>query len=38
MDDTFGYTKNLVSRKVIEESGFYCSNIIFDIGFTDEKN
>lgn len=26
---------NISSRKVIEKSGFYCSNIIFDISFTD---
>jgi predicted acetyltransferase len=25
---------NLASRKVIEKSGFYCSNVIFDISFT----
>lgn len=29
---------NVASRKVIEKSGFYCSNIIFDIGFIDKKN
>lgn len=26
---------NIASRKAIEKSGFYCSNIIFDIKFTD---
>lgn len=26
---------NIGSRKVIDKSGFYCSNIIFDIGFSD---
>lgn len=26
---------NIASRKAIEKSGFYCSNIIFDIHFTD---
>jgi predicted acetyltransferase len=26
---------NIASRKAIERSGFYCSNIIFDISFTD---
>ncbi len=26
---------NIASRKAIERSGFYCSNIIFDIKFTD---
>ncbi len=27
---------NIASRKAIEKSGFYCSNIIFDINFKDE--
>ena len=27
---------NLASRKVIEKSGFYCTNIIFDINFINE--
>lgn len=29
---------NIASRKVIEKSGFYCSNIIFDICFSDNFN
>lgn len=29
---------NIASRKVIEKSGFYCSNIIFDISFIVHKN
>lgn len=27
---------NIASRKVIEKSGFYCSNIIFDMTFSDQ--
>lgn len=27
---------NIASRKAIEKSGFYCSNIIFDISFSEE--
>jgi len=27
---------NIASRKAIEKSGFYCSNIIFDINFKDD--
>jgi len=29
---------NIASKKAIEKAGFYCSHIIFDIEFIDEKN